>query len=121
CSSSPAGASSPSPSRRHSRRSRSPVTPLCQLIEAALFSSARPLTVEELAELDPDATAAEVRTALDQLREHYEFDGHAVEVAELGGGWQLLTRPAFAAAIERAQIAVRAPRLSAAMLETLAI
>jgi segregation and condensation protein B len=97
------------------------VTPLSQLIEAALFSSARPLTVEELAELDPDATVADVRAALDQLRDHYEFDGHAVELAELGGGWQLLTRPAFAAAIERAQIAVRAPRLTPAMLETLAI
>ena len=97
------------------------MTPLSQLIEAALFSSARPLTLEELAELDPDATVADVRAALDQLRDHYEFEGHAVEVSELAGGWQLLTRPAFAAAIERAQIAVRAPRLSAAMLETLAI
>ena len=97
------------------------MSPLAQLIEAALFASARPLTVEELADLDPDATLAEVRQALEQLRDHYEFEGHAIEVAELAGGWQLITRPMFAAVIERAQIAGRTPRLSAAMLETLAV
>ena len=97
------------------------MSPLAQLIEAALFASARPLTVEELADLEPDATLADVRQALEQLRDHYEFEGHAIEVAELAGGWQLITRPIYAAAIERAQIAGRTPKLSAAMLETLAV
>jgi len=97
------------------------VTPLSQLLEAALFAANRPLTIEELAQLEPDATLAEVRMALDQLREHYDFDGHAVELLELAGGWQLLTRPQFAAAIERAQVQARSNKLSAATLETLAI
>lgn len=95
--------------------------PLAQLIEAALFASARPLTLEELNQLDPDLSLAEVKAALDQLREHYDFDGHGVEVVELGGGHQILTRPTLAAALERAQVAQRSPRLSAAMLETLAV
>ena len=56
----------------------------------------------------------------DALREHYDFDGHAVEVVELAGGWQILTRAAFAAAVERAHAAQRTPRLSAATYETLA-
>ena len=51
------------------------MNPLAQLIEAALFSAPRPLTVEELNELDPDVSLAEVQAALDQLREHYDFDG----------------------------------------------
>ncbi|HXE57508.1 MAG TPA: SMC-Scp complex subunit ScpB [Gemmatimonadales bacterium] len=97
------------------------MTPLAQLIEAALFSASRPLTVEELQVLDPDATLADVRAALAQLRDHYDFDGHGVELKELAGGYQVLTRPAFAAAIERAQIAVRTPKLTAAALETLAV
>ncbi len=97
------------------------MTPLCQLLEAALFAAARPVTVEELQALDPDATLADVRAALDQLREHYDFDGHGVEVVELAGGYQILTRPAFAAAIERAQLTARQPKLTAAMLETLAV
>ena len=96
------------------------MNPLAQLIEAALFAASRPVTVEELEALDPDVSHAEIRQALEQLREHYEFDGHGVEVAELAGGFQIVTRPAFAAAIERAQLNQRQPRLSAAMLETLA-
>lgn len=97
------------------------MTPLSQLCEAALFSANRPLTVEELQTLDAEATLADVRTALDQLREHYDFEQHAVELVELAGGWQILTRPNFAQAIEQAQFAQRTPRLTGAALETLAI
>ncbi|MFZ5624965.1 MAG: SMC-Scp complex subunit ScpB [Gemmatimonadota bacterium] len=97
------------------------MTPLAQLIEAALFAANRPLTAEELAALDDEATLADVRAALDQLRDHYDFDQHGVELVELGGGYQIVTRPVFAAAIERAQFVTRAQRLSPAMLETLAV
>jgi len=90
------------------------VTPLAQLLEAALFSACRPLTAEEMATLDPDSSAADVRVALEQLREHYEL-------VELAGGYQILTRPVHAATLERAQFSVRTPKLSAATLETLAV
>jgi segregation and condensation protein B len=97
------------------------VTPLAQLLEAALFSAIRPLTADELSTLDPDATPADVRVALEQLREHYDFNQHGIELVELAGGYQILTRPVYAAAIERAQFSVRAPKLTAATLETLAV
>jgi segregation and condensation protein B len=97
------------------------VSPLSQLLEAALFSACRPLTAEELATLDSDASAADVRVALDQLREHYDFNQHGVELVELAGGYQILTRPVHAAAIERAHFSVRTPKLTAATLETLAV
>ena len=97
------------------------MTPLAQLLEAALFSACRPVTAEELATLDAEASPADIRVALEQLREHYDFDQHGVELVELAGGYQILTRPAFAAALERAQFSVRTPKLSAATLETLAV
>ena len=97
------------------------MTPLAQLIEAALFAANRPITLEELQTLEPESALADVRTALDELREHYDFDSHAVEVVELAGGYQILTRRAFAEAIERAQIAVRTPRVTTAGMETLAV
>ena len=97
------------------------MNPLAQLCEAALFSAARPLTAEDLATLDPDATLADVRAALEELREHYDFDQHGIELVELAGGYQMLTRPIHAAAIERAQFSVRATRLTPAALETLAV
>src|SRR4051794_26083513 len=59
--------------------------------------------------------------ALDELKDHYESDGHGVELQEIAGGWQILTRAEYTEAIERAQLAARPQRLSAAALETLAI
>ena len=97
------------------------MTPLAQLLEAALFSACRPLTVEELSTLDQEATLADVRVALEQIREHFDFEQHGVELLEMAGGYQILTRPVHAAAIERAHFSVRTPKLTAAALETLAV
>jgi len=97
------------------------VTPLARLLEAALFASARPVPLEELAALEPEASSEDFQAALDELRAHYDDDEHAVEVVELAGGWQILTRAEFTEIIERAQLAARPQRLSAASLETLAL
>ncbi len=97
------------------------MTSLAKLLEAALFAAARPISLESLATLDVESSPAALAAAIDELREHYEVDGHGVELVEQGGGWQILTRAEFAEAIERAQVAVRPTRLSAAALETLAI
>jgi segregation and condensation protein B len=97
------------------------VTPLAKLLEAALFASARPITTEELAALDGDSSRAELQSALDEIREHYDVEGHGVELTELAGGWQILTRAEYTEAIERAQLAARPARLSGAALESLAI
>jgi segregation and condensation protein B len=97
------------------------VNSLAKLLEAALFASPRPIPTEELAALDTEASPAAVQSALDELREHYDVDGHGVELVEQGGGFQILTRPEYTEAIERAQMAVRPQRLSGAALETLAI
>ena len=94
---------------------------LAKLLEAALFASPRPIPTDELATLDTEASPAALQAALDELREHYDVDGHAVELVDAGGGWQILTRPEYTEAIERAQMAVRPRRLSPAALETLAI
>jgi segregation and condensation protein B len=97
------------------------VTPLAKLLEAALFASGRPIPLDELAALDPEASPAALAMALQEIREHYDTEGHGVELVELAGGWQILTRPEYTETIERAQLAARPQRLSAAALETLAI
>ena len=65
----------------------------------------------------PRRRPAALAAALDEVREHYDVDGHGVELVELGGGWQILTRAEYTEAIERAQLAARpaaalAPRRS---------
>jgi segregation and condensation protein B len=92
-----------------------------RLLEAALFAASRPLALDEFAPLDPEAGEDDWRRALDELRDHYESGGHGVELAEIAEGWQILTRPIFAEAIERAAFASRPQKLSGAALEVLAV
>jgi segregation and condensation protein B len=99
------------------------VTPLAKLLEAALFASAVPVPAAELRAMAAHADDSEttLESALAELRDHYDNDGHGVELVEVAGGWQILTRPEYTEAIERTQLARRPQRLSAAALETLAI
>jgi segregation and condensation protein B len=97
------------------------VSPLAKLFEAALFAASRPLTVEEMATLEPAAGEAAARAALDELHHAYAEGDHGVELVEIAQGWQFLTRREYAEAIERAGFALRTRRLSPAALETLAI
>ena len=94
---------------------------LTRLVEAALFAAPRPLTLMDLAALEPEAGEGAVRAALDAVRAAYAGEDHGVELVEIAGGWQFLTRPEYAETLERAQITLRPRRLSPAALETLAI
>ena len=94
---------------------------LAKLFEAALFAASRPLTLEELAALDPTAGEAAVHTAIEEVRRAYAGPDHGVELVAIAQGWQFLTRREYAEPIERAQFTFRSRRLSPAALETLAI
>ena len=92
-----------------------------QIVEAALFASQTPLTARELARADDALDVRRVREALAALREHYDTDGRAFQVYQLGDGFQILTRPEFVPCLERFDSVPRPPTLSRAALETLAI
>jgi segregation and condensation protein B len=97
------------------------VNRLTQLLEAALFSAAHPLSVDDLRRVTDDASREDVRQALSVLGAHYDQDGHAVELIEVAEGFQIVTRSAFAEAVAEAQIVRRPRKLSQASLETLAV
>ncbi len=89
-------------------------------LEALLFLSADPVGVDALA----DATGAElpdVVTALERLREHYEFERRGFILRELAGGYTLSTHPDAEPAARRLLARPRTPPLTAAQAETLAI
>lgn len=92
-----------------------------RLLEAALFAAPRPLAIDELSVLDPEAGEDDWARALAELKDHYEAGGHGVELVEIADGWQILTRPIFAEAIERAAFTARPLKLSGAALEVLAV
>jgi segregation and condensation protein B len=89
-------------------------------VEALLFLSPDPVSADSLA----DATGAELHeavTALERLREHYEFERRGLVLRELAGGWVLSTHPETEPAARRLLAKPRTPPLTPAQAETLAI
>jgi segregation and condensation protein B len=67
------------------------------------------------------ADATEARTVLQHLRDRYDERGCAFQVAQLAGGFQLLSRREFAQWLRPLRTADREIRLSPPALETLAV
>jgi segregation and condensation protein B len=89
-------------------------------LEALLFLSPDPVSADALAEA-MEAELADVVTALERLREHYEFERRGLVLRELGGGWILSTHPETESAARRLLAKPRTPPLTPAQAETLAI
>ena len=88
------------------------------IIESLLFAADRPVSCERLAaaaEVSPD----EVRAALEDLSREKSSVG-ALQLVEVAGGWQFVTKAAFAPYIRRLRDEKRG-RLSRAAFEVLAI
>jgi segregation and condensation protein B len=92
-----------------------------QIVEATLFASQTPLTADEVARADENLDAESVVAAIQALRDAYEESERAFQIYQLGDGYQVLTRPEYAPYLERFDSVPRAPHLSPAALETLAI
>lgn len=85
-----------------------------------LFSSEKPLTVNDIRSCLPDVEIQEIKSAIEVLK--YEFDAleRSFELKEVAKGFQLRSRPEYGAYILR--MLQRSPnRLSRAAMETLAI
>jgi segregation and condensation protein B len=89
-------------------------------IESLLFLSADPVSADALA----DATGTELHevvTAVERLREHYEFERRGLVLRELAGGYALSSHPDAETAARRLLARPRTPPLTPAQAETLAI
>jgi segregation and condensation protein B len=89
-------------------------------VESLLFLSSEPVSAEALA----DATGEELHevvTAVERLREHYEFERRGLVLRELAGGWALSSHPDSEPAARRLLARPRTPPLTPAQAETLAI
>jgi segregation and condensation protein B len=93
---------------------------LLAVLEGMLFAAGAPVPLVRLAEAADGADRGAIRRALRVLGERLETDGRGLRLAEVAGGFQLRTLPEHAHYIRRL-LGGRPPRLSRAMLETLAI
>ena len=88
------------------------------IIEALLFAADRPVSPEQLA-VAAEVSLDEVRAALDDLGREKTSVG-ALQLIEVAGGWQFVTKAPFAPFIRRLRDEKKS-RLSRAAFEVLAI
>jgi len=93
---------------------------LVPVIESLLFAAGAPVTLGRLVDAIGGDDRGEVRRAVRMLAERLENDGHGVRITEVAGGYQIRTITEHAPFIRRL-LGGRPPRLSRALLETLAI
>ena len=86
-------------------------------IEAALFMSSRPMTLEELAKIAGVAAQGFVEKEMRELAREYEERGSAVEIVNEGGGYYMRVRAEYA---DKAGLLAKMPDISRAALKVLA-
>jgi len=110
-------------------------------LEALLFASSKPLTVGEIRKVFVGAgfprplegdegkgrgdlvapTTKQIEGWIGELKEEYNREGRSFEVVEIAGGFQIVTRKAYAVWLARLEFQKRVRQASRSALETLAI
>ena len=91
------------------------------IVESLLFVSSEPLSIQWLLAVIGDVTKAEVTQALRSLGEELEQEGRSLRLAEVAGGFRLLTKQEYAGWIKRLDKSKSTAKLSRSALESLAI
>lgn len=88
-------------------------------VEALLFASGEPLPLPKIAQV-LEIEVDNARLLLDQLNEDFSSENRGLTIVEVGGGYQLCTKPELATIVERLAH-VREAKLSTAAMETIAV
>jgi segregation and condensation protein B len=90
-------------------------------LEALLFASEKPLTIEQLRQALDNIEASRIRSVLEELKSEYEQSNRGIRLAEVAGGFQMITSPSFAPFLKKLYKDRHMEKLSKPALETLAI
>lgn len=91
------------------------------VFEALLFTSDKPILIEQFKNVFSDLDPIQIRNILNQLKAEYEKDNRGVRVVEVAGGFQMVTAPDFAVYLKKFYKQKHAQSFSHPALETLAI
>jgi segregation and condensation protein B len=90
-------------------------------IEALVFVSGNPLSLDRLKGIFEEATAEQIEAQVRLLQQEYIDRGSGLMLAEVAGGFQLATRPELFGWVRKFKTVRTTTRLSKPALETLAI
>jgi len=91
------------------------------VIEALLFASEKPLTMEQVKGVLDNLDTVEIRKVLEELKQEFEQSNRGIRIIEIAGGFQMITASDFAPFLKKLFKERRVERLSKPALETLAI
>jgi segregation and condensation protein B len=91
------------------------------VIEALIFSSEKPLPIEQIKKVLDSLETTQVRAIIEQLKLEYETQGRGIRIVEIAGGFQMITATEYAPFLKKLYKQRRVERPSKPALETLAI
>lgn len=94
---------------------------LKQIVEALIFASDEPITAAQIKKYVEHAAVQEIKQAVEQLNLEYSQQNRAFKVAVIAGGYQMVTREAYAQWVKKLFYRRIQQRLSQAALETLSV
>lgn len=92
-----------------------------QIIEALIFSSAKPLTVAQIKEVLEELSPQDIKAQIARLKQEYADTRRSFNVTEIAGGYQIATDPKYATWLKKLYRKSHKDKLSRPSLETLAI
>jgi segregation and condensation protein B len=90
-------------------------------LEALLFSSDKPLLIQQLKNVFEGLRAEDLRNILEELKSEYEKQSRGIRVLEIAGGFQMVSAPEYGSFLKKFYRQAKKERLSRPALETLAI
>jgi segregation and condensation protein B len=92
------------------------------VIEALLFSSDKPLLIEQIRKVLDNLDGGQIRKTIEELKSEYEQSNRGMRIYEVAGGFQMITASHFSSFLKKLfKGAQHSERLSKPALETLAI
>ena len=91
------------------------------IIEALLFASDTPMTIQKLKEIMEIDSVKDIRKGIDDLKTHYVKTDSALTMLEVAGGFQIVSKDNYAFYVQKLYKGRQASRLTQRGLETLAI
>ena len=91
------------------------------IVEALLFTSEKPVMLEQLKETIDGASLSDIREIIALLTKEYAERKSGIVITEIAGGYQMLTNPDYAMYLKKFYRTRHKEKLSKPALETLAI
>ncbi len=94
---------------------------LKKIVETLLFITDRPVKPGRLADVIDGTNVKQIREVITALQDEYAQQGRAMQIVEIGGGFQMSTKPEYGRWVRKLYNEKMTTKLSNAALETLAI